>query len=258
MKFTSVALAFAAFGAYSSALLDRDLQDRDLRTIQGVLNKVSSAITSLDNAARSFSGNTKPVVDKAKELINTINIGKTTVDGSGGLGPIEASNLISPVQALNKKAETLANNFVAHRRDIEKANGCSIVRDNLDQISRSSRNLINSIISKVPRVVQSSARELASGLIEIFDQVKDNFSPNKCRDSGPRLSKPRSAAATTEISLVGGSTSIPTWTSKASTQARVPTTTTTPAIPAPAVTAGAAVMAPASMLAMVIAAVLLW
>ncbi|KAM0255038.1 hypothetical protein ACHAQJ_006186 [Trichoderma viride] len=292
MKFTSVALAFAAFSAYTSALLDRDLD-----TIQGVLDKVSSAIISLDEAAKSFSSNTKPVVDKAKGLINTINTGKTTVDRSGDLTLSDALGLVSPVQALTKKAQALADDFKARRSNVEKAKGCSIVRNNLGQINSGSQSLTNSIVSKVPQAAQSIARELASGLTKVLDQAQNDFSPKNCKDSGSsfdsagdsapanpisapattrasgsssipstwdsKTSSSSSAAAATQTNVVGSSSAPSTWISKNVGPTATSTSTTgnkgtAPTISGPAVTAGAAVMAPASALAMVIAGLLLW
>lgn len=239
--------------------------ERDLATVTGVISNVGNEIDNLDKAAKAFSGDQKPVVAAAEKLIQALKDGKTKVAGSDDLSLADALGLQEPVKALQAKGETLEKDFKAKRSEVEKAGACGTVRQNLGDINENSQALISAVVSKVPKDAQAIAKSLADGLTKVLNQAQDDFSEANCKDSTGGGSSSASGSATP--SATGSAT--PTATGSATGSTVVPTgSATTPSQPtgtgvptkaptqSPPVTAGAAVMAPAGVLAAVMAAIM--
>ncbi|GJN72261.1 cell wall protein [Purpureocillium lilacinum] len=249
--------------------------ERDLATVTGVISNVGNEIDNLDKAAKAFSGDQKPVVAAAEKLIQALKDGKTKVAGSDDLSLADALGLQEPVKALQAKGETLEKDFKAKRSEVEKAGACGTVRQNLGDINENSQALISAVVSKVPKDAQAIAKSLADGLTKVLNQAQDDFSEANCKDSTGGGSSSASGSASATGSASGSATpsatgsATPTATGSATGSTVVPTgSATTPSQPtgtgvptkaptqSPPVTAGAAVMAPAGVLAAVMAAIM--
>jgi len=252
MKFSGAVVLAAAAGTYAQ-----------LPVVQGVLDKVGSGIDALDSAAKGFNGDVAAVKSKADALVAAIKSGKTTIDGSSDLTLNDALGLTTPVQALTKKGQALADDFKAKRSDVEKAGACDTVRSELSDINTNSQALIKSVVSKVPTAAQSIAQQLADGLTQVLNQAQTDFSEANCKNSGGSSGSQTGGASQTSAAATttgGKQTSAPA-TTLAPTTTAAPTggnggngtaTGTTPPV-----TAGAAFLAPAGALVMAVAAALL-
>ncbi|OAA36635.1 cell wall protein [Metarhizium rileyi] len=245
MKFSNAIILAAATGSYAS------IQD-----VKAVLESVEGAITSLNTAAKSFDGNVDAVKSKSEALVSTLKAGKSKIDGSSDLTLTDALGLTTPVQALTKKGQSLADDFKARRSDVEKAGACGTVRSQLTEINTNSEALIKSVVGKVPKDAQSVAQTLASGLTKVLKQAEGDFSEENCKDSGKSSAtetggaSQTSAAAHSHEMTAPGTTLVPT-----ASAAPIGGNGTTGTLPP--VTAGASFLAPAGALVMAVAAALL-
>ncbi|UNI22326.1 hypothetical protein JDV02_008225 [Purpureocillium takamizusanense] len=251
--------------------------ERDLATVTGAISNVGNEIDNLDKAAKGFSGDQKPVVAAAEKLVSALKDGKSKVAGSDDLSLADALGLQEPVKALQAKAETLEKDFKAKIPEIQKAGACGTVRQKLSDINENSQALITAVVSKVPKDAQPIAKSLADGLTQVLNKAQDDFSEANCKDSAGGGSSSASGSATPSAtgsgsatpSATGSGSATPSATGSATGSAVVPTgSATTSAKPtgtgvptkaptqSPPVTAGAAVMAPAGVLAAVVAAIM--
>ncbi|PHH64291.1 hypothetical protein CDD81_4775 [Ophiocordyceps australis] len=281
MKFSAVTVACMATGVLATP--PTRVYERDLATITGILSSVGSDIDSLGNTVQGYNGDAGPVVSSADKLISTLKDGTTKAEGSSQLDLTGALGLQQPVKDLQSKAENLLTQFKSKKQTIEEAGQCGTVREKLSSIDSNGQALIKAIVSKVPTEAQGIANGLAAGLQGVLSQAADEFSMSKCMDKGgnssggssatsaPGTSAGSSAPATSATATGGGSTGaypMPSTgpTGGYSTPANgggypAPTggvPTGAPTMPgAPVVTAGAALVAPAGIMAAAMAAILL-
>ncbi|PHH74442.1 hypothetical protein CDD82_4939 [Ophiocordyceps australis] len=289
MKFSAVTFACMATGALATP--PTRVFERDLATVSGVIGTVGSDIDALDTAVKSYNGQSGPIVQAADTLIQAMKDGTTKVDGSSMLTLTDALGLQAPVKELQGKAENLLTDFKAKKPDIEKAGQCGLVRTKLGDINTNGQALIKAIISKVPQEAQSIAQSLAAGVTNVLNQAADEFSTSKCVDQGGSGSSSSGGSSATSATSGGSTATSAPGTSATATGSApgggatggypVPSASPTggystpangggypaptgavptgaPTVPgAPVVTAGAALVAPAGIMAAAMAAILL-
>lgn len=258
MKFSTVLLAATA----SAAVVERSNGD-----IVKVLASVQSGVEKLDSAANSYNGDKAPLIKASDALIQTIKDGKTKVDATGKLSPLEGTELVQPTNELNDEAKKLVKDLTSKRDQVEKAGECDTVREKLQAISSNSQALIKAVVAKVPESLSDIAAGLSKKVTDTLNEAADAFSEANCKnsggDGGDNTSKPSGGDKTT--SAPGGDqTSTPAGGDQTSTPAGATTScppggaTETSMVVGPSgtppVVAGAASFAPAAALAAVAAA----
>lgn len=177
MKYTTpIALLAVSAQAYV-------VEIRDVATIKGVLLNVQNGVDNLDAVGKAFDGNIQPVLDASNALITTVNEGKSTVDGSSNLSLGEALQLLGPVGTLKDHAQTLSDDLLARRAQVQQAKGCDLTRTQIGGIKDSSKGLIASIVSKVPDAAKNIANQQASQFTDILQKAEDNFAGSNCVDA---------------------------------------------------------------------------
>lgn len=291
MKFTAVTVVCLATGVYSRlAEPPTRVFERDLATVSGVVTTAGNDIDNVDKAVQGFSGDSKPVEDAAQKLVSDLAEGQKKVEGSDVLSLGDAAALAPTVKDLQKKGQALADDLHSKKDAIEKAGLCDTTRKLVDNINTSSKSLISAVVSKVDPAAQELAKSLAQPLIDTLNKASDDFSESNCKNaggSGGSGSSTGGASASTPASTggsggsgssTGGATATgpaPTGGSGSKTSAAgsptgaAPTgSATTPSQPtgtgaptkatttSPVITAGAAMMAPAGVLAVAVAALM--
>jgi hypothetical protein len=180
MKF--LALSCLAVSATASVMIQRGPQD--LATIKGVLAEVSTDIVALDTATKGFSGDPSPLLDASNELIKELKDGKAKVEPVGGLTLTEALGLQAPTKDMQGKAESLVASLKAKKDALAAAGLCSVTRIQVNEINVASRDLIKTVVSKVPESARGIADTLVAPLLKALDESKEIVSEENCKDSG--------------------------------------------------------------------------
>lgn len=200
MKFA--VLACLATGAFAGTIFGRDLS-----TVKSVLSVVGDNIAGLDSAVKSFDGNPLKLLTASDTLIKSLNDGKTKVDKSSGLSIIDTLGLLGPIIGLQNKADSLVADLKAKKTIIAKNGFCAVTLSQTTTINTATQNLINSVVAKVPGLLQGIARGLTSGLSKDLRDAMDIFSPANCKDSTPPITTSSTARPTS--TAPPGTTSLP-------------------------------------------------
>ncbi|OAQ70661.1 cell wall galactomannoprotein Mp2/allergen F17-like protein [Pochonia chlamydosporia 170] len=184
MKFLT--LTSLATGAFAGVLVQRDIA-----TIQAAMNAAGTGIVTLDNAVKAFTGDPTQVLASSNALIQTLKDGKAKVDPTEELSLTDALGLQTPAQDLQTKGAALLADLKA-KKDAIAANGlCESTFTQASGINAASKDLINSVVSKVPAAAQGIAQGIVAPLLQTLNDAQDAFSPANCKDTG---SPPTSSA----------------------------------------------------------------
>ncbi|KAF4589095.1 cell wall protein [Ophiocordyceps camponoti-floridani] len=254
-----------------------------IEDIKQAIGNCGKGIEALGSALKSYSGNVQPVKDAADSLIATLKESEGKAAASEKLDLSGALGLQEPVQALQASGKQLVSDLKTRKPMIEKSGNCKLVREEINAINAGSLALMKAIVEKVPEDAQPIAQKLAAPLKKSLEEAASEFSEQNCKDSGSPAKKSSEPAVSSEpaTSSAMASSSAPAYSSPASASSEhsapassaytVPAgASTTPYQPTgtghptgapssqpPMVTAGAALVAPAGVLAMAAAALIL-
>lgn len=202
MKY-SLPLAALAAGVYATNIPTIVLE-RDLATIQGVIGDVSTKLTALNDAAKSFSGDAGALTKASTDLSSTIQSGTSTVKGTSALTLTDAVSLQSTVQGLQSNAQTLVDNLSSKKPAIQQAGLCDTVLQQSQGLSTDSQALIDAVVGKVPQEAQAIAQNLVAGFTATLQQNQANFAKGNCTNAsgggGGGGSAPSSSASASSSS----------------------------------------------------------
>lgn len=176
MKFLT--LTSLATGAFAGALIQRDLA-----TIKTVMAGIGNDLVSLDTAVKGFSGDPTQILTTSNTLIKDLKDGKAKVDPTTELSLTDALGLQAPAKDLQTKGDALLADFKAKRDALAAAGLCGPALQQATSINDASKDLINSVVSKVPADAQSIAQGIVAPLLKDLQDAQDAFSPANCKDS---------------------------------------------------------------------------
>lgn len=176
MKFLT--LTSLATGAFAGSLIQRDLA-----TIKTVMAGIGTDLVSLDTAVKGFSGDPTQILTTSNALIKNLKAGKAKVDPTGELSLTDALGLQAPAKDLQTKGDALLADFKAKRAALAAAGLCGPSLQQATSINDASKDLINSVVSKVPADAQSIAQGIVAPLLKDLQEAQDAFSPANCQDS---------------------------------------------------------------------------
>ncbi|KAK2595615.1 hypothetical protein QQS21_006662 [Conoideocrella luteorostrata] len=213
----SLALFTLATSAFAAVLFDRDLA-----TIKAVMTTAGDNIIGLDNAVKGFSSDSGPVVAAADILIQSLKDGKAKVDPTDALSLGDALGLQDPAKDLQSKADTLLADFKARKDAIAKNGFCETTFTKSSAINAASKDLIDSIVSKVPQSAQGIAKNIVAGFLKTLQDAQDTFSPENCKNTG----SPPASSGTSTVSVPGTTTGTATMPGTTTGTASMPDTAT--------------------------------
>ncbi|TWU76909.1 hypothetical protein ED733_006801 [Metarhizium rileyi] len=172
MKFPVLATLTLVSGAFAGVLVQRDLA-----TIKSAMSSAGTGIDKLDAVVKAFSGDSGPLVAASEELVKTLKDGKASVDPTAELSLADALGLQAPAQELQTKGDALLADLKAQKDAIAKNNICEQTFQQASGINSASKDLINSVVSKVPESAQGIAQGIVAGLLKALQEAQDAFSP---------------------------------------------------------------------------------
>lgn len=191
MKF-SIALVCLAVKAIA---LQPFLVERDLATINGVLDDVKSNLQNLSTAVKSSTDDPAPLLFASNGLIKSLKDGKTKVDGTADLSFLDSIALIRPVQDITNLGSSLTSNLKGIKDKIERLNECAVVRLQVASISSGSQALIQSVNSKIPESARGIANQLTVKLSEVLQQSQNDFSEQNCQNGRSPTASPSNSTS---------------------------------------------------------------
>ncbi|KAG6001156.1 hypothetical protein E4U43_001397 [Claviceps pusilla] len=171
---------------------------RDLTTITGVLNNVTSSIEKLQAAVKTGFDDPEPLLLASNGLIAALKTGAVRINGTGDVNFLDSIRLIGPVHQLSALGESLARNLQDVRGGLKAAGLCDVTRLQISSIGTRSQDLINAVNGKIPKEAQTISRALTSGLTDILERSKDQFSEQSCREAN------NGTLSSESVSLVAG------------------------------------------------------
>lgn len=183
MKYSLFAFAL---GASANMLDDAPTKvQRDLATVSNVVQAVAQSITALDNAVQNFQGSNdmQNLNNAASALENVITQGTSAIQGTAALSVNDAISLQGLVGSLETEGQRLVFNLANKKPQIQQANMCDSVRQQSDQLTSNSQNLINAVVGKVPTELQGVAGQFAQAFTDTLRQNSANFAPGNCSNA---------------------------------------------------------------------------
>lgn len=220
MKFLT--LSSLATGAFAAAL-----HGRDIGTITAAMTAAGQGIVGLDNAVKAFNGDVAAVLAASSSLVQTLKDGKAKVDPTGELSLGDALGLQTPAQDLQAKGDALLADITAKRPAIAAAGLCETTFTQTTAINDASKDLINTVVSKVPAAAQGIAQGIVAGLLKDLQAAQDAFSPANCKNTGTPPTSSAPPAGSTTPPTPPTTTAPP----PVTTTAPPPVTTTPPTLP---------------------------
>ncbi|TDZ38255.1 Cell wall mannoprotein 1 [Colletotrichum spinosum] len=179
MKFTT----FTATLALASGALAEAPVERDLATIQTVVNNVGDQLKKLSTAVNEFKGDINGLANAAGGFVNTLQQGTQQVEGTTPITLNEALQLQSVVGGLQNDGNALIKGLKDKKPEFEKANLCTVILTNIDQTGTGATKLIDAVVKKVPQDVQQIAAQVAGSFAKTLSDAKADFEPGKCNNA---------------------------------------------------------------------------
>ncbi|TEA17173.1 Cell wall mannoprotein 1 [Colletotrichum sidae] len=179
MKFTT----FTATLALASGALAEAPVERDLATIQTVVNNVGDQLKKLSTAVNEFKGDINGLANAAGGFVNTLQQSTQQVEGTTPITLNEALQLQSVVGGLQNDGNALIKGLKDKKPEFEKANLCSVILTNIDQTGTGATKLIDAVVKKVPQDVQQIAAQVAGSFAKTLSDAKADFEPGKCNNA---------------------------------------------------------------------------
>lgn len=221
-----------------------------------ILKGIQSDIQALDKAVQAYSGDKGPLVSAADKLVSDIKTGTGKISGGPDLTVGDAATLVPLVQGINKDGETLTNDLISKKDQVQTAKECSTVRGVATNLNSASQDLIKAIVAKTPESLQSVAQGLAGDLTKTLQKAQDAFSEANCKDASGGGSTPSGSSKPSGSSTPASST--PAGSAPASsTPATKPTGSASQSAPATVPTGAAGALAPGALIAAAVAALAL-
>ncbi|KAJ3483906.1 hypothetical protein NLG97_g7192 [Lecanicillium saksenae] len=215
--------------AITSASIGAEDRKRDAAPYKKVIDSITSAVDTLDDAVKKYSGEKK----------------SKTIDGLDELQASDAGPLSGSLRSLNTKGETLTDDLKAKRGDVEKAGECDSVREAIQDINKSAQALVNSAVSKVPKGLQSIAQGFVNQFTSSFNTTQDYFSTSNCKNGNSGGGGGSSSAGSSVSSTGSGSSASSTGSAASGSSTTAPSKTSSQTAASPSGSSGASVFSPA-------------
>ncbi|KJZ73814.1 hypothetical protein HIM_06707 [Hirsutella minnesotensis 3608] len=172
MKLNAVISANLATCIYAQAINTREVFSRDAA---GSFTELGQNVGQLDQAIKTFSGDTAPMLGAAGSVAASLQKTKADLDAAGSLGNLFA--IASPLMTINTNSKAVVADLKTRKPDIEKAGACSAVRDKIGAINTNSESLMGSMVQKEPK-----AGKAAKYVKDMLDDIATQFSPENCKN----------------------------------------------------------------------------
>ncbi|WYZ38127.1 hypothetical protein EsH8_III_000041 [Colletotrichum jinshuiense] len=183
MKFTTeITLLTLAMGVLAEPPT-RVVLERDIATIQGVIQQVGNSLKDLNKAVEGFSGDLAPLATAAGGFTNTLTMGTQQVMGTSEITLNEALQLQQYVTGLQSDGNSLVKNLEGKKSEFEKANLCDVISSQVTSVGDGAKKLIDAVVMKVPQSVQSVASQLAGGFSTTLSSTAQSFAPGNCTNA---------------------------------------------------------------------------
>ncbi|KAK1453087.1 cell wall protein [Colletotrichum paranaense] len=211
MKFTTeITLLTLAMGVFAEPPT-KVVAERDLATIQGVIQQVGNSLKDLNKAVEGFNGDLSGLAGAAGAFTNTLNQGTQQVMGTSEITLNEALQLQQFVSGLQSDGNALTKNLEKKKPEFEKASLCGIISSQVGSVGDGAKKLIDTVVTKVPQSVQSVASQLAGSFATTLSSTQQSFAAGNCTNANgmggggngtsnngtPKTSSPAKAGAAT-------------------------------------------------------------
>ncbi|RAL03491.1 cell wall mannoprotein 1 family protein [Aspergillus ibericus CBS 121593] len=190
MKFSVFSLLTLGL-AVGSLAAPTPVEERDLPTVTGVLTNIGTKVDALGSAIQAYNGGSVAKLQQASDnLVTAINNGNKKVSGTAALSSGDALGLPGPVNDLKNKISTVITKLDGKKAQIVKAGKGAQTYNDLTQQKAAAKKLSDTIVSKVPKNLQSLAGSIAGGISEAINTgVKDfaDQAPKKALDHSIRI-----------------------------------------------------------------------
>lgn len=182
MKFSILAYAL---GVTATAVLDDPPTkvQRDLATVTQVIAAVGQSMSALDQAVLNFNGDANQLNGASLQLINVLNQGAQAIQNTQPLSTNDAISLQQSVGSLEQLAQQLVVNLNQRKPQIQQVNLCDTVRQQSEQLTQNSQNLITALVNKLPQEVQGLAGQFAQGFTNTLRQNQADFAQGQCNNA---------------------------------------------------------------------------
>jgi uncharacterized protein YukE len=200
-----------------------ELVERQVSVVSGVFSKISTDVTSLDSAVKSFSGDGGALTSASTSLLADIKSGTDTISNSQSLDLTGATQIATSVTGLQSTIQTTIQDLISAKSKLVAAGLGGTVYQSLVAQKTASQGLSDAVAKKTPTELQSVATQLSGGIISAIQQGIDAYADQKdaptggaggassapASSAGPTKSAAGSSAASTPTTAVGAASTTP-------------------------------------------------
>jgi hypothetical protein len=172
------ALALGATAGPTRVKREVFLVQRDLDTITSVFSNIGDILGKLNTDVTAFDGKAQSIAaiqTDSDDVLKAIKSGTSSIQSTDPLSTTDAVQLQPIVKKLQGQIDTTIKNLVAKKSDLVSAGVGQIVEQTLIDQQTASEELSNTVVSKVPKSLQSIAKSLSSGISDSLQKGIDAF-----------------------------------------------------------------------------------
>ena len=168
------------------AAAEASIYERQVETINMVLQYINRDTTSLNQAVQSFNSpaDTQALIQAHTRLTQTVTTGAQQVSQAGSISLTDATQLQSSVGTLTKTIESTVGNLSQKKSLIIQSGAGTAVTQGLQQQLAGANQLSAGIVAKVPMSVQPLAQQLSVGISAALQKGVDSFADQAAGGQG--------------------------------------------------------------------------
>ncbi|KAL2841174.1 hydrophobic surface binding protein A-domain-containing protein [Aspergillus pseudoustus] len=152
---------------------------RALADYTGVFDGISAQVAAVADSVSAYVGGTSDadaVQTASNQLSTTINDGASAIPGFDPLENADALALVSPIQDLTSDVSDLVDAVIGAKTNFDADGRSADVLSSLQDQQTASEALRDAITPKVPDALQSTAEELANGIVSQIQRGIEAYS----------------------------------------------------------------------------------
>ncbi|KAE9967638.1 hypothetical protein EG327_011374 [Venturia inaequalis] len=176
MQFSTIfSIGLVATSAMAAPAVSR----RGLTDVTAAFEKIEANIATMVAKVKAWDGQASsiaPVLEESGKLTATIKAQTAAIAGTGSIGITDAVGVAGPVNTLSAKVDDIVNALTSKKAQFDTAKLTSKVSGELTNDLTATKELIKTIVGKLPSIAVPIAQPLADGITTKLDKAVTTFS----------------------------------------------------------------------------------
>ncbi|KAK1997040.1 hypothetical protein LX36DRAFT_90752 [Colletotrichum falcatum] len=176
---------------------------RQLETIQGALQNVQDSLGQLDTSVKALSAadpnSAANLLDASNKVQASLKQGTTQIQGAQELSIGDALTLQQSAGGLTGAVQTVVDDLVSKKPELDKLQATSIAVDQLKQQKAVATDFSSAVVSKIPAIGQGIAQQSVDQVTNSLDGGIQKLSEGGAGAAAPATPAAPAAASTEQF-----------------------------------------------------------